>query len=133
VSAWFPDNGYALAGNLRDPNVSQAFYQMQPPWTDERRGLNVIFDLGVFLGESLIAKQPRLHWKFYSGASDHGESNCTGYYIVGFRRRKGNWLDPGQRILSECWNDLNNLYSPRPGRFRNDDLLVGIVRDFSTR
>jgi hypothetical protein len=135
VSAWFVDNSFALA-NLRDEAVSQAFYQMQTPWTEELRGLNVIFDLGVLIGESLIAKQPGLHWKYIPGISDHGETFSTGYKIEGFRRKgKVNWLDPAQHILGCCWNDLNNLYSyaPRPASLRNHDILVGIVRDYSTR
>ena len=134
VSAWMAENGYALA-KFKDETVRQAFYQAQTPWTERLRGLNVIFDLGIFLGESLIQKQPRLHWKYENGASDNGESNSTGYMIEGFRRRKGNWLDPGQYILGSCWNDLNVLHwhSPPSSVPRNYDLLVGVVRDYSTR
>jgi hypothetical protein len=135
VSAWLPDNAYALA-NLRDAAVRQAFYQMQTPWTGVLRGLNVIFDLSIFFGESLIQKQPRLHWKHIPGVSDNGESFGTGYQIEGFQRKgKGNWLDPGQYLLGCFWNDLNDLYSysPTPHAFRNYDLLVGLVRAYSTR
>jgi hypothetical protein len=135
VSAWFPDNDFALA-NFRDESVVQAFYQLQTPWIEELRSLNVIFDLGIFLGESLIQTQPRLYWKYIPGVSDHGESVSTGYKIEGFRRKgKGNWLDPGQLILTRCKVDLNNLYSyaPRPRALRNYDIFVGVVRDYSTR
>jgi hypothetical protein len=136
VSTWFPDHDYALVGTLRDPAVRQAFYQVQTPWTDEILGLNVIFDLGVFLGESLIKEQSRLHWKYIPGSSDHGESFGTGYHIEGFRRKtKGDWLDPGEFILSRCILDLNDLYSysPRPRALRNYDIFVGVIRDYSTR
>jgi hypothetical protein len=133
VSAWFPDNGYALA-NLRDPRVLQAFYQMQTPWIEGLRGLNVLFDLGVYFGESLIKKQPRLHWKHTHGSSDNGVSLGTGYEIEGFHRKaKGNWLDPGARILGCCHNDLNELYFYSPIGSKNYDVLVGMVRDFSKR
>jgi hypothetical protein len=135
VAAWLPDNGYALA-DFRDKAVANRFYEMQTPWTEAFRGLNVIFDLGVFLGESLIRKQPRLHRKYALGASDHGESTLTGYGVEGFRRKaKGNWLDPPQRILNDCWSDLNRLYFSNPDLrdARNYNGLVGIVRDFSTR
>jgi len=135
VSAWLPDNGYALA-NFRDKAVVDTFYEMRTRWTEAVRGLNVIFDLGVFLGESLDRKQPRLHWKYILGSSDHGESRLTGYGIEGFRRKpKGYWLDPPQRILGLCWSDLNKLcwYCPRTREIRNYDVLVGVVRDFSTR
>ena len=130
VSAWFPDNSGALA-NLRDLRVHQAFYQMQTPWIEGHRGLNVIFDLGVYFGESLIKKQPRLHWKYTNGPSDGGESFGTGYVIEGFHRKgKGRRLDPGQRILGCCHNDLT-FYSLSSSK--NYDVLVGMVRDHSTR
>lgn len=134
VSTWFADNGYALVSSLQDPAVVQRFYQMQTPWTDALRGFNAIFDLGVYLGECLIQKQPRLHWKYAPGSSDHGESFGTGYQIEGFRRKaKGNWLDPGQYIVRSCMNDLNSLYSPRPTALKNHDILVGVVRSYSMR
>jgi hypothetical protein len=133
VSAWLPDNGYALA-NFKEEAVRQAFYQMQTPWTGGLRGLNIVFDLGIFLGESLIQKQPRLHWKYIPGISDHGESFGTGYQIEGFRRKaKGNWLEPAEYILGCCWNDLIGFYSPRGRAWTSEDSLVGTVRDYSTR
>src|SRR5689334_15454647 len=115
VSAWLPDNACALVANLRDEAVVQTFYQMQTPWSEGLRGLNVLFDLGVFLGECLIKKQPRLHWKYVTGSSDRGESASTGYKIEGFRRKaKVNWLDPGQFIFSKCMFELNDLCSSSP-------------------
>jgi len=132
VSAWLPDNGYALA-DFKDKSVVDSFYEMKTPWTEGRRGLNVIFDLGIFLGEALIRKQPRLHWKFIPGASDHGESANTGYRIQGFRGKRTS-LDPPQRIFSECWSNLNRLYFSDPYlRNARNDVLVGLVRSFSTR
>jgi hypothetical protein len=136
LSTWFADNDFALVPNLRDQTVVQAFYQMQTPWLEGLRGLNVIFDLGIFLGESLIQKQPRLHWRYIPGLSNHGESFSTGYKIEGFRgKTKVNWLDPAQFIVRCCMNDLNNLYShsPRPPALRNYEIFVGVVRDYSTR
>jgi hypothetical protein len=123
VSAWLPDNGYALA-NFRDEAVVDSFYEMRTPWTEALRGLNVIFDLGVFLGESIVRKQPRLHWKYILGSSDHGESNLTGYRIEDLG------LDPPNCILSRCWGDLNRVYFSNPylRRARNYNFLVGIVR-----
>jgi hypothetical protein len=135
VSAWLRDNGFALA-NLRDKVVVETFYRMQTPWSERLRGLNVIFDLGVFLGESLIRKQPRLHWKFIPGSSDYGESAGTGHHIDGFRRKgKGGWMDPAGYILGCCLIDLNDIhsYSPTPRALRNYNILVGVVRDYATR
>jgi hypothetical protein len=135
VSAWLADNSFALA-DVRKPDVRGPFYQMRIPWTGDLRGLNVIFDLGVFLGELLIQKQRRLHWKYIPVLSDDGYASSTGYNIDGFRgNTKVKWLDPGTFILTRCFADLNDLhsYSPRPRALRNYNILVGVVRDYATR
>jgi hypothetical protein len=135
VSAWFPDNAFALA-DLREWAVSQSYYQMQTPWTEGLLGLNIIFDLGVFVGDLLIQKQPRLHWVDVPRVSDTGECSATPYKIEGFRRQaKRKWLGPADYILGLCWNDLNDLhsYAPLPKARRNYDVLVGVVRAYSTR
>jgi len=133
VSAWLPGNGCALIGDPRSEAVVQAFYQMQTPWTQSLRGFNVVFDLGVFLGEALIARQPRLHWKLLLGLSEKGESATTGYALEGFlMKRNGNHIDPPERVFGECWNEVNTLRFRQP-RFLDSNLLVGIVRDFSKR
>lgn len=136
VSAWFADNSFALVSSLRDKTSREAFYRMQTPWTEQLRGLNIIFDLGVFLGEALIRKQPRLHWKYLPSISDHGETLTTGYRIDGFRGgTKVRLYEPGTFVLHSCLNDLNNIhsYSPRPRALRHHEVLVGQVRDYSTR
>ena len=107
---------------------------MQTPWTQGLRGFNLVFDLGIFLGECLIKKQPRLHWNYQFGASDDGYAALTGYAIEGFRRRhEGGWLDPPQYIFGRCYSDLNGLRSGRPMMLTRPDDLVGMVRDYSTR
>ena len=122
VSAWLADNGYALA-NFRDKAVVATFYEMRIPWTEAVRGLNVIFDLGVFLGESIVRKQPRLHWKYILGSSDHGEAGLrVTVSKASGRKPKGYWLDPPQRILGLCWSDLNKLYWYSPREVRNYDV-----------
>jgi hypothetical protein len=133
VSAWLPGNGCALIGDPRNEAIVQAFYQMQTPWTQSLRGFNVVFDFGIFLGEALIARQPRLRWKLRLGLSEKGESASTGCSLEGFLMMgQGTHLDPPQRIFGECWNEVNMLSSRQP-RFMNSNLLVGIVHDFSTR
>jgi hypothetical protein len=132
VSRWFPYNAFALVPSLRDWAVGQAFFQMKTPWIDELRGLNVIFDLGIFFGEALIRKQPCLHWKFHYGASDHGEAYGTGYQVDGFRRRtKSSWIDPPGYIAGECQNDLNGLQAPRRRVNSREDTLVNVARAYA--
>ncbi|MCC8981127.1 hypothetical protein [Bradyrhizobium acaciae] len=132
LSHWFPQNSFALVPSLRDWTVGQMFYQMKTPWIGELRGLNVIFDLGIFLGECLTTRQPRLHWRRYTGSSDTGEAYGTGYAIEGFKRHaKSNQFDPSERIFLLCKNDLNAIHSGQPVTLPN--ALSGIVRGYSMR
>ena len=39
----------------------------QPRWEGAYAGYDVMMDLGIFLGEYLIAKRPRLHGEIYRG------------------------------------------------------------------
>jgi hypothetical protein len=43
-------------------NPSDSYFTYDPPWTGEHAGNNVLFDLGITLGEIIIAQCPRLHW-----------------------------------------------------------------------
>lgn len=134
VSAWCPGNCGALVASLREDATRQVFFSMRQPWTEQWRGLNVIFDLGLFLGECLIVRSPRLHWIYLPGTSDDGSSNLSGYAIDGFKKTgNGNWLDPMEFIYSVCGQDEMHTRTGDTWRRVNPDLLIGKVRDFSTR
>jgi hypothetical protein len=132
VSAWCPENCGALVANLRANAIRQAFFQMRQPWTEWQRGFNVIFDLGLFLGECVIARNNCLTWNYRSGSSDDGSTNLSGYEIIGFRNKR-DWLDPAQYMYNVCLNAEDDLRLKRVGRFLRADTLIGVVRDFSTR
>jgi hypothetical protein len=40
------------------------YYAYDPPWTGENAGMNVVFDMGITLGEAIIASCPKVHWDF---------------------------------------------------------------------
>ena len=42
----------------------RAYYAYDPPWTGENSGMNVLFDIGITLGEAIIANCAKLHWDF---------------------------------------------------------------------
>jgi hypothetical protein len=123
VSAWCPGNCGALVAYMRDDATRQAFFQLAP-WTGELRGLNVVFDLGVFMGECVIARNPKLHWKYVGIGS--------GYFITGFRHIGDNLDAPGY-MYNCCANDQAMVRWPNFDRNLHVDDLVGIVRDRSTR
>jgi hypothetical protein len=132
VSAWCPGNCGALVANMRDHATRRAFFQLAP-WTGELRGLNVVFDLGVFLGECLIARNPKLHWKYLGGGSSSaGPANLSGYRIAGFRDIRDS-LDAPSFMYNHCANDQAMVRWPNFDRNLHLNTLVGIVRDRSTR
>jgi hypothetical protein len=38
------------------------FVSYQPPWVDQYASYNVMFDIGIYLGEYVIFKRPNVHW-----------------------------------------------------------------------
>jgi len=132
VSAWCAENCGTLVADLRRDAVRQAFFQMSEPWTDWRRGFNVIFDIGVFLGECVITRNNRLNWQYRPGASYDGRTNYSGYGIVGFRNNR-DWLDPVQYMYDACVDAEDDLRLGLVGRYLRADTLAGLVGDLSTR
>jgi hypothetical protein len=51
-----------LPGSIGDPKG--AYFTYDPPWAGENAGLNVLFDMGITLGEAIIANCPKLRWDF---------------------------------------------------------------------
>ena len=106
VSAWLPDYGGLLAWRLWHPKVERAFFDFAGPWTGKLRGLNTIFDLGIYFGECLIARNPRLRWLIFGGAGSATApppktgSSMSGFLIEGWI--KG--LDPIWLMHLECSN-----------------------------
>jgi len=43
-------------------NPTDSYFTYDPPWTGEYAGNNVIFDMGITLGEAMIASCPNLRW-----------------------------------------------------------------------
>jgi hypothetical protein len=60
--------GNQYAGLLRtkgpDGRLTKSYFTYDPPWTGENVGCNVVFDMGITLGEAVIANCPKLRWDF---------------------------------------------------------------------
>jgi hypothetical protein len=88
-------NEYDYGGGLIGDEFNRAtsFATYQPVWLGERAGYNVMVDIGVFLGEYLIGKRPKLHWTIYRGHRDEdGELiglNLKRPQLGGFPRQWG--------------------------------------------
>jgi hypothetical protein len=55
--------GFLLAREPRERTTS-AYFTYSPPWIGRNGGNNVLFDMGITLGESIIASCPNLRWDF---------------------------------------------------------------------
>jgi hypothetical protein len=45
-----------------DGDPADAYFTYSPPWTGENAGYNALFDMGIALGEIIIANCPKLRW-----------------------------------------------------------------------
>src|SRR4051812_32360629 len=45
-------------------NPTDTYFTYKPSWTGENAGCNVLFDMGITLGEFVIANCPRTRWDF---------------------------------------------------------------------
>lgn len=48
----------------------QIFLSLSEPWSGRWRGFNVMFDIGIFMGEWIIAHNRKRKWSFRIGSSD---------------------------------------------------------------
>jgi hypothetical protein len=65
LNAWINRYGGGLIGD--EPDVMTIFATYEPAWLGDYAGYNVMIDIGIFVGEYLIAKRPQLHWEIYRG------------------------------------------------------------------
>jgi hypothetical protein len=80
VSDWFARyGGLLLHFQPRDTSTLRAFMNYVPPWMGEHIGINVVWDLGTYIGECVIARRPRAHWDLNTGNPDPVSLEALGY------------------------------------------------------
>lgn len=108
VSAWFAEYAGLAVPNLRSRAIRQAFYRMARPWTGRLRGFNAIFDLGLFFGECVIARNPGCYWHGFFGAAPGAPprpvQDIGGMGIVIFGSRRKPCFDPFALVEVMCSN-----------------------------
>ena len=101
VSAWLPVYADLLVDGLQHQESDDlycAYHWFEVPWTGPLIGFNPIFDLGVFIGECVLHRNPRLKWRaFVKPELNKGASHI----IFGNR---GQAFDPINWIYTECQN-----------------------------
>jgi len=91
LNGWAYAYGGGLIGDRYD--TATVFATYQPLWVREYAGYNVMVDIGIFVGEYLIAKRPQLRWEIYRGhPNEDGEligPNLQRPHLGGFPRGWG--------------------------------------------
>jgi hypothetical protein len=98
VSSWFPTYADLLVDDLRSDAVSDAYHEFAAPWAGRLLGLNTIFDIGVFFGECMLSRKPKMRWKPVRGP----EAHCVTHFIWG--QRGGRLFDPINYMYTACNN-----------------------------
>jgi hypothetical protein len=80
VSDWHDSyGGVLLRFRPRDTTTLNAFVSYAHPWTGEHLGINVVWDLGIFVGECLIARRRSAHWDLNTGDPDPISLEAVGH------------------------------------------------------
>src|SRR5215510_5772424 len=113
VSNWFDRyGGLLLPFTPRSTVTFDSFVAYDPSWTGEHIGMNVIWDIGIYLGECVIARNPSAHWALNTGDADQISREAVGYQrpcVAGLHRparrdpmtrvfRDGESMSAGMRI-----------------------------------
>ena len=101
VSSWIAEYGGLLIDNFRDERTMEIFYHLSEPWTGRCRGLNVIFDLGIFLAEAMIARKTKMRW-----------ARLGGFVILGVSGGKP--FEPFRQMYSYCHGLIPDHWSGMP-------------------
>lgn len=102
VSAWCPLYADLLVDGLEhkeSEDIWSAYHWFQAPWTGRLLGLNTVFDLGIYMGECLLSRNPRLRWL---PVIDPEPNSGASHPIFGQRNRRP--FDPIKWIYTECKN-----------------------------
>lgn len=111
--------GAYLVSNDRSAE-SESFFSFFPPWDGELRRLNVIWDLGIFVGDAICSLSPGASWRLCVGDDDPISRKLPRFHkpcVAGIDSdRPDLWLDPFQDmlLLARAKKELNDLGSHRP-------------------
>jgi hypothetical protein len=82
VSEWFNRfGGLLLYYKPRSVTTLHAFVNYDPPWIGRYIGINVVWDIGIYIGNCIIARRASAHWDLNTG--NPGPMSCS---ALGFHR-----------------------------------------------
>jgi hypothetical protein len=80
LDRWLRRYGAFLISDRR--TTSESFRAYQPRWVGKYASCNVMLDIGIFVGEYVIAKRPHIRWEVYKG---HEIEPAT-FHSIGYQR-----------------------------------------------
>ncbi|MGJ5181049.1 hypothetical protein ACQR16_29230 [Bradyrhizobium oligotrophicum] len=122
VSAWCASHADLLVDGLQHQESEAlwtAYNHFNTPWVESLVGLNVVFDLGVFMGSCIIARNPKLKWLPCVALEP---MSVASHFIHG--QKGGRVFDPIKWTYTEC----KNVHSARFNAERwHEDRLYGTI------
>ena len=90
-------------------NLFISYYKYNPEWNGKFIGCNLIFDIGLYIGEYLIKKRSFLHWDMYKYNNVIGDMNKSQFYNKPFIA--GSFYEIGNVIFCPFWECSNAVGS----------------------
>jgi len=119
VSAWCPLYMDLLVDDLDNDSVWSAYHQFAAAWAGPLLGLNAMFDLGVYCGECVLLRNPKLKWRPLRGPDRYVQ-----HPILGQKYQRS--FDPmhWMYVMSKnIFNEKDRRYVGIPGpRTKEDEL-----------
>ncbi|MEQ1673041.1 MAG: hypothetical protein ABL893_19495 [Hyphomicrobium sp.] len=78
ISGWI----HRYAGHLLTADIYSSrhlYSSFTPVWSGSHRGLNVIWDLGIYAGDWIVQQNPACSWALNTGDEDPVSRNMTGF------------------------------------------------------
>lgn len=126
VSAWLPQWGDLLVDDF--PAAHDAYRFFSEEWTGGLKGLNVIFDLGIYQAECLWARRTKLEWIVVRGRDVHGIVMAT-HSIKGLPG--GKLFGPIDAAYFQCWSIRNARINMQKGLPYSSDPEILMSDSFS--
>lgn len=127
VDRWVNQFGGGLIGD--EENARIVFDSYQPYWEGPFAGYNVMIDLGIFMGEYIILKRPRVHWTMNRGEPNKSASaQPIGYKrpcLAGF---PNGWTDNILQSGYGCVADSNDASKLGVSAVSSTSVVLRVVK-----
>ena len=122
ISKWVDYNGELILLNSDEDEIFFPFYSKA--WTPENPGYSVIFDLGIYIGEMIVAKRLPSKWALMQETPDQPYITKSNAKLV-----PTVFIQPDEDGLAPFNAAWGTLVDKRQGRIRSG-ALIQIIKQF---